>query len=160
MVTSICDRVLVIGIGNHSRGDDGAGIHAVRLLRGETNAEILEMNGEAAALINAWEGASAVILIDAVHSGRKPGTIIRLDAHAAKLPGNIFHCSTHSFGLAEALELARALRRLPPRFVIYGIEGAVFEAGAMLSDEVQIAAREVAERVRHEIERMNPAKTR
>ena len=41
--------------------------------------------------------------------------------------------STHALGLADAVELARSLGRLPQRVVVYGIEGAAFEFGNGLS---------------------------
>jgi hydrogenase maturation protease len=43
---------------------------------------------------------------------------------------------THAFGLAAAVELARALQRLPRRLVLVGVEGAEFEAGAALTPPV------------------------
>jgi hydrogenase maturation protease len=59
--------------------------------------------------------------------------------------------STHGFGLAEAIELARALGGLPPRCVVYAIEGSSFEEGAALSPPVVAAAAEVARRLCGEI---------
>ena len=46
---------------------------------------------------------------------------------------------THAFGLAEAVELARALRRLPQRLVLVGVEAVGFDYGAPLSPEVAAA---------------------
>jgi len=47
--------------------------------------------------------------------------------------------------------LARALGRLPPRLIVYGVEGKAFEAGVGLSPEVKAAVQEVAERVLGEL---------
>ena len=55
--------------------------------------------------------------------------------------------STHAFGVAEALELARALNRLPPCLLIYGIEGKNFAMGTGLSPEVRTAAFEITKLV-------------
>jgi hydrogenase maturation protease len=52
---------------------------------------------------------------------------------------------------AEAVELARALGRLPARTVIYGIEGESFEVGHELTLAVATAAEHVAEAVREEV---------
>ena len=46
-------------------------------------------------------------------SGAAPGTTRRLDASRERLPAELFRGSTHALGLAEAVELARALDRLP-----------------------------------------------
>jgi hydrogenase maturation protease len=51
--------------------------------------------------------------------------------------------SSHSFDLAEAIELARTLGSLPEYTVIYGIEGQRFGSGEELSPEVVRAAEAV-----------------
>ena len=94
---------------------------------------MLEREGEPTALIDAWEGADALWLVDAVSSGAEPGTVHRLDASERALPPDLFRASTHHVGLAEAVELARALGRLPARTVVFGIEGGSFAVGEPLS---------------------------
>jgi hydrogenase maturation protease len=49
------------------------------------------------------------------------------------------------------IELARALDRLPPQLVLYGIEGAGFAAGAALSPEVEAGVEEAARRILREV---------
>lgn len=75
----------------------------------------------------------------------------RLDASLEPLPAALFRASTHHVGLGEAVELARALGRLPARVVFFGIEGRSFEAGDELSPEVAEAVGSVVEAVRAEI---------
>src|ERR1043166_9195305 len=116
--------VLVIGIGNAYRNDDGVGLVVARELRSrlKDTARVIEESGEGASLMEVWRGADNVILADAVSSGASPGTIHRLDAGRERIPTSFFHYSTHAFSIAEAVELARALGRLPARTIIYGIE--------------------------------------
>jgi hydrogenase maturation protease len=102
--------------------------------------------------MDAWEGADRLWLVDAVSSGARPGTVHRIDVHEQELPPELFRASTHHLGLAEAIELARALGRLPSRTVFYGIEGTSFDAGEGLSPEVEQAVAEVAEAIRKEVE--------
>jgi len=146
--------VLVLGVGNEYRGDDGVGRRVARELRGRAHRTltILEATGEGTALLESWKGADAVIIIDAVASGAPPGTIHRLDARVQPLPAGFLHTSTHAFGVAQAVELARALKQLPRSLVIYGIEGKTFDPDTGLSPEVEHAAGEVVERVLREIE--------
>jgi len=127
-----------IGVGNPFRSDDGAGIAVVRRLRGEVppRVRIQEESGDGTELLEAWKDADCVILVDAVLSGAPPGTIHRLDARTEKLPTWFSHSSTHAFGVAEAIELARAMGDLPARLIVYGIEGLDFSAGTELSPEV------------------------
>jgi hydrogenase maturation protease len=144
---------LVIGLGNEYRHDDAAGMIVARRLRKLVPNEIniIEQSGEGAVLMETWKEAKRAIIIDAVHSGAAPGTIFRFEAHAQPLPTKFFHYSTHAFSIAEAIELARALKQLPPSLVVYGIEGKNFAAGVGLSAEAEKAAQEVAERIRQEI---------
>src|SRR3972149_2149869 len=108
-------HVLVIGVGNEYRGDDGLGLFAVRQIKAKnlSNVTVIETSGEGAALIETWRSAGIVIAIDAVQSGAKAGTIHRFDASVEPLPGDFFHYSTHAFSLAEGIELARVLNLLP-----------------------------------------------
>ena len=48
----------------------------------------------------------------------------------------MFGVSTHGFGVAEGIELARALGALPPVCVVYAVEGERFETGAPISEAV------------------------
>jgi hydrogenase maturation protease len=149
-------RCAVIGIGNADRGDDAAGMIAARQLANQLPPEvkILEHDGEVASLISCLEGMEAVFLIDACQSGAPPGTVHRFDANSAPLPQGAFKMSTHAMGLADAIELARALQQLPACCVIYGIEAEMFETGASLSARVESAVPLVAERLADEIGRL------
>jgi hydrogenase maturation protease len=138
-------NIVILGVGNEYRGDDGAGIVVTRRLRALIPANMLiqEESGEGTALIQAWQGAAWVMLMDAVRSGAPPGTIHRLDARAASVPTGFFHYSTHAFSVAEAVELARSLDQLPPHLIVYGIEGESFSAGVGLSPAVEQAVEAV-----------------
>jgi hydrogenase maturation protease len=142
-----------VGIGNAWRDDDAAGLAVARLLQGTLpeEVEVLEREGEPTGLIDSWEDVDAVWLVDAVSSGAEPGTVHRHDASRQELPATLFDTSTHHMGLAEAVELARALDRLPATTIVYGIEGASFDTGETLSPEVEAAAARVAEAVREEV---------
>jgi len=144
-------RVLLIGIGNEYRSDDGVGLVATRKLRALPNAKVIEESGEGMALMEVWKGADTVILLDAVSSSAAPGTIHRFEVHAEPIPTKVFNCSTHAFSIAEAIELARTLNQLPPRMIVYGIEGKNFAAGVGLSSEVEKAVQDVVERVLQDI---------
>ncbi len=137
-------RGLVIGLGNRWRGDDGVGPAAVAALR-EALAEhpappavdVATATGEPAELMELWSGHDRVWLIDALVAGEAPGTLHRLDGHEP-LPHRSSH-SSHGIGLAQAVELARALDALPPRLTIHGVEPASLEEGDRLSPAVAAA---------------------
>jgi len=144
---------VVIGVGNELRGDDGVGVAAVRRLEGTVSGDIrLETcEGEPVALLETWAGCSKAIVVDAMQSGAEPGTIRRIAAHEEELPSELRRPSTHLLGVAEAIELARALGRLPEELVVYAIEGERFAAGDGLSPRVAAAAAEVAAAIEEEV---------
>jgi hydrogenase maturation protease len=134
----LLQKIVLIGVGNPFRGDDGVGRVVVRRLRAGVppGVIVMEETGDGAELLSAWEGAECVILVDAVQSGASPATLHRLDARNEKLPAWFSHASTHAFGVGEAIELARGMGDLPPTLIVYGIEGLDFSPGTELSPEV------------------------
>jgi len=144
--------VVVIGIGNPCRGDDSVGRIVVRRIkrRNLPFLRAIEHEGEGTSLMELWRGASHVIVVDAVSSGSVTGRIHRFDALLQSLPRQLFSVSTHGFGLVEAVELARALKQLPARLVIFGIEGTRFKVGAKPSASIQEAVAYVIDRVLEE----------
>ena len=145
--------IAVFGIGNPDRGDDAAGRRVATLLRGRVpdRVQVIEHDGEATSLLARLEGLATAILIDACSSGAPAGSVHRFDVCAAPLPQARFGVSTHDFGLAAAIELARTLGRLPPRCIVFAIEGEEFCAGAPLSPHVDSATHGVAQRVIDEL---------
>jgi len=141
---------LIVGVGNRDRGDDAAGPMVAEHLaaRGMT---AIEHSHDGAALIDAWEGAEKVVLVDAMRSGAPPGTIRRFDAGKGRLPKGAFGVSSHLFGPAEAIETARALGRLPPKVVVFGIEGGSYGFGDPLTPAVHEALHDLVDRVVEEL---------
>jgi len=141
------ERRIVICIGNPDRGDDAIGRRVAALLRGAATAEfeIVECGGEATLVLDALAGAFAAFIVDAALSGAPPGTVRRYDLHGERPPlvGD-FGWSSHGFGAAEAIGLARALGDLPPVCVLFAIEGESFVRGAPLSAGAVAGAAEAA----------------
>jgi len=142
-------QAVVIGIGNLLRGDDGVGRIVAQRLREQNipGLRVLEHEGETTWLMEAWEGADTVLVIDAISSASAPGTICRFDAAHRSLQRVSFRDSSHSFGLHEAVQLARGWNRLPRRLIIYGIVGKSFGLGSELSSKVRQAGGRVADRI-------------
>ena len=143
------DLILLIGVGNKYRSDDGVGLVVAREIRQKqlSSISVKEESGEGAALMEAWEGYQSVIIVDAVSSGAKSGTIFKIDANKKKVPVKFFHYSTHAFNVAEAIELARTMNTLPKRILIFGVEGENFTAGTNISHVVQKAANQVIKQI-------------
>jgi len=132
----------ILCCGNRHRGDDAAGLLVADRLR-EWGIAVEMLDGEATELMEAWGSADSVVLVDAVVTGKRPGTVHAWDGR------NLKACSTssassHGLGVGEAIELARALGRLPSKIQIHGIEGRQFTVGAGVSPEVEAAVEVVA----------------
>ena len=133
--------VLVVGIGSPDRGDDGVGpavagavasmrLPAVRVVRCAEPMDLLD---------DGFTTADLVVVIDAVRSGRPPGTVLLREVDRQPLPEGASPGSTHVLGLDATVELARALGRMPRRLVLVGVEADGFEPGEPMSDEVREA---------------------
>ncbi|MDE3121072.1 MAG: hydrogenase maturation protease [Paracoccaceae bacterium] len=141
------EKLLILGVGNALRSDDGVGPYvAARLAAAGLPARVHE--GDGTGIIDAMSGVGALVVVDATRGGAAPGTRVRLDARAAPLPAAFFHYSTHRFGLAEAVETARALDLLPPVLIVHGIEGADFGPGEGLSAPAAMAAGALVQELR------------
>lgn len=145
---------VVIGVGNPYRSDDGAGPEVTRRLRARMpgRVRVVDHDGEPVGLLHAWEGASIAVIVDAVcTNGSRPGDVHRIEVTGTSNLESAHAMSSHGMGPGEALELARALDRLPDRLVIFGIEGKTFAPGAGLSTEVERSIDDVVQRVLEEV---------
>ena len=139
--------MIVVGVGNRSRGDDAVGIRVVERLKG--SVECYESNGDPSELIVLFGSAADVVVVDAMVSGSPPGTVTSTEialgtASSATVPLRS-QASTHGFGVFEALELARILGTIPSRLTVIGIEGANFSPGAPLSPMLERAVVQAAD---------------
>ncbi len=134
----------MVGLGSPDRGDDAVGpVVARRIADLHPSGVRVLAHEDPTDLVVSMTGASAVVIIDAVLSpGSAPGDLIVLETGegVAPLPEDAWartgRGGTHAFGLAAAVELARALKRLPPRVVLIGIAASGFEHGEPLSPGV------------------------
>ena len=122
-------------MGSPFRGDDAVGPAVAKRLRA-IGALVLDCADEPTRLLDVWEGLDPVVVVDAVRSGAAAGRLHRIDAGDGPLPRDLRLASTHAMGIADALELARALGRAPRRVVVLGLEGSSFAMGEEMSPAV------------------------
>jgi hydrogenase maturation protease len=147
-------KAVVIGVGNRYRGDDGAGPEVAARLRNSAppGVEVLEYDGDPAGLLDLWDGADLAVIIDAVRSPNgAAGELHRVEVNTETGMTPAPAVSSHGIGPGEAVELARALGRLPRRLVLYGVEARTFSPGRQLSSEVEAAIAIAADRIAAEV---------
>lgn len=149
-------RVLIVGIGHPDRGDDGFGARVIQELAGRLPPDVAVRAclGDLLSLINDCTVFDALICVDAADAIDRPGRPHRIDLATGTLPRGAPSTSSHAMGLAEAIELARALGHAPDHIILYAVEGACFEIGAELTPAVAAAVAPVADCVAREAERL------
>ena len=143
--------IRVIGCGNVHRSDDAAGVLVAERLRAlGVPAEV--QSGSAFELVESWYKDDDVVLIDAILTGSPVGTIRVWDGPWSQVPSNP-QVSSHGFGVAEAINLARILQLLPHSLRVHGIEGRNFRMGEAVAPEVLRSIEEVAQQIASEYTR-------
>jgi hydrogenase maturation protease len=152
-------EIIVAAVGNPDRGDDGFGPAVADRLRGALPAgvRLVECGGDVLRLIDEWGRSDAVIVIDAAASIGHPGRVHRVDLADRQPLAAPPRASTHALGVAEAVELARSLGRLPGSVIVYLAEGECFDVAAPLSPPVAAAVDRVAACALAEVLQMAPS---
>jgi hydrogenase maturation protease len=153
----VTKQIAVIGIGQSLRGDDAVGLDAVRQWqekfpetagRPEVRIEASELPG--LTLLEMLSDVNAAILVDAVRSYEKPGSIHCL--HEEELESFTSAAkSAHGWGVAETLKLGRRLLLRIPDLRIIAVEAEQMQMGAGLSNAVQEAVPKVCNIIQAEI---------
>ncbi|HEY6967967.1 MAG TPA: HyaD/HybD family hydrogenase maturation endopeptidase [Candidatus Angelobacter sp.] len=140
-------RIIVLGLGNLIRRDDGVGVHAIHQLfrdhRIPESVELLDGGTLGLQLLPAIQDATHLLAIDAINNGARPGTIFRFDiSEIEPLPGTP---SVHQIGFSDLLAALRLLERFPEKMILLGVQPAETGWGDTLSSTVQAALPELIE---------------
>jgi len=140
-------------------GDDAAGPLCAAALA-ERKIPAVTTSGSASELLEAWREARHVILVDALVTGARPGTLhIMRHGEPSFQPEKTRSCARGP-GLAQAVRLGSSLHCLPETLVLVGVEGADFEWASTPSPEVAAAMPALVEAVAGEWQSLVPAKPR
>lgn len=123
-------RVLVAGVGNVFRGDDGFGVEVVRRLAGRALpgcARVADFGTRGHDLAYAiLDGYDGVVLVDTTCRGGEPGALSALELNAADLEASTDPVGTHGVDIPSVFRLVRALGGALPRLYLVGCEPADF----------------------------------
>lgn len=157
---SVPGRVLLAGMGNVLRGDDGFGPAVVRALRLEgwlpEWADVVEVGIGGVGLVHElMSGYRALVLVDAVDRGGAPGSVHLLEPDLSRLQAMPLEerrklaADHHRLLPAGVLVIAQALGVLPPVVRIVGCQPAETEELSIeLSPSVQQAVPAAVEAIR------------
>jgi hydrogenase maturation protease len=149
-------RTRIICLGNELVRDDGAAIHVARALAAlplPTGTEVEIRANLGFDLLEMVQGDDRLILVDAMSTGRAPGTCVVQNGREIERYA-VSGAPSHSLGVAELMELAHHMRpdKPLPEVVFVGIEGRAFgEYGNELSPEVSAAIPVAVELVRKQL---------
>ena len=132
---------VVIGVGNTILSDEGVGVHAARLLESDprvpAGVTILDGGTLGLELIPYASDASRILILDAMNSGKAPGTLARMTGK--DLLGTTAGRSVHQLGVADLIAALFLMSSGPQEIVVLGVQPANTDWGTTLSPEVEAA---------------------
>lgn len=147
-------RVVVLGVGNVLMADEGIGIQCVQQLERERLlpewVTLIDGGTSTHELLEDLENLDVLVIVDAVASGREPGTLVRFEGH--DIPAAFSNkLSPHQHGINDLLATLRLLGRSPGKVVLFGVEPARLELSMELSPRVAALMPTLVARVVEEI---------
>lgn len=143
--------MVVIGVGNTHRRDDGVGPAVAAAVAADCPAgvRVVTCVVEPTAILDAWDGADLAVVIDAAGGDdAMPGRVRR--AAIEEVAGSSA-LTSHDLNLVQTYELARVLDRAPRRVVVVSVDAADLGHGDGLSPAVAQAIPRAVAVVRAEL---------
>lgn len=128
----------ILCCGRMDWGDDAVGPLCAAALE-ERRIPAVVLSGNASELLEAWREARHVIVVDALTTGARPGTLHRMAMGEPSFRPEAARSSQRGPGLAQAVRLGASLHCLPDSLVLLGLEGGDFEWASTPSHEVAAA---------------------
>jgi len=152
-------KIVVLGIGNLLLKDEGVGIHVVQALKKESlpeNVEVVDGSVLGFDLLPIVQNCDKLIVIDAIKTNEKPGTIFKFNAQDIDIKRDT-SVSLHDVDFFQVLELAKRLNKLPPTELI-AIVPKEIAWGMELSDCLTEKVPELTKLVKDEIKKTSSEK--
>jgi len=146
----VINKILVVGVGNSWRGDDGIGPKIVGWLKENVEGNDYLIESDLFSLLDIFEKYQHIVIIDAVNMGEQPGVVKSFTPAEVKLGIKTSASSTHGFGLADIIKLAESLQ-LKTSLQIIGIQVGDVAFGNALSSQLQNSWEHIVERVQQEV---------
>lgn len=129
----LTDKALVC-LANPNRGDDAfAWIVADQFIKeGETLFSVIKSSGDITDLLDVFSSHRRVVVLDAMET-EDLVPIKKWNVKEESLPASLSGTSSHVLGVGEAIELSRALDKIPDELIVIGVKGVNFQLGEELS---------------------------
>ena len=139
-------KTLILGIGNVLLQDEGAGVHAIRMLAERVaerdDIELMDGGTLSFSLAGAIEDAEHLIVIDAAQYDGEPGTTkVFLGEQMDAFIGSNRKCSVHEVSLIDLMAIALLAGQLPQQRALIGIQPHNIDWGDTPSPPVSAAIR-------------------
>lgn len=149
--------IVIIGVGNITRSDDGLGPLCISKLAKDSEvlegADVYDAGLKAFQILECLDGRKKAIIIDAISKGAEPGTIHRYDFLLNEMEqDDEIPVTMHDFTFFETIQIGKEIYDLPEKYVILGMEPKSLELGLDLSREVEYGIPGLIEMVKKELE--------
>jgi hydrogenase maturation protease len=156
-----CNRaapVLLLALGNPLMSDDGAGQEILSMLSSNSSewdgkVEFMDGGTQGLALLGMFEGRKAVVFLDAVRLGDKPGAAHVLTGDEIGRMGRRAATTAHDGSAPQILAALQLLGEMPSNVMLIGLEPEKIQTGIGLSPAVQAGLVTAADLARTAINR-------
>lgn len=132
--------ILVLGIGNLVMSDDAVGVVVAQRLqhnyRFPDNVEVVDGGTLGLDLLPKLENITNLIIIDAVETGQKAGSCVRLSGQELPIALET-KISPHQMGLKDLLAVSGLMGHSPREMVLLGVQPGSIEMELGLTPEVE-----------------------
>ncbi|RLF87318.1 hypothetical protein DRN58_00685 [Thermococci archaeon] len=150
-------EIVIIGIGNILRSDDGLGFHIIKELQKYNlppDVKLVERDVLDFQILSVMENARKVIFVDAIQNKGKPGKIYYLDLTQVNMESakDLRIPNIHNLELEKFLLFCKIMGVSPPKILLIGCEPKNLEMGLELSKEVREAIPKIINLILKELE--------
>ena len=145
--------MVVLGVGNLLRSDEGVGVHAARMLSGTElppGVEVIDAGVAVADALTGYDGIGKLVVVDAVDAKAQPGSVFRFRPRDVERRTALMR-SLHELDLFDALDLVERGGCAVGEVIVIGVQPKSTNWGLELSPEVQARLPDVVSLVQSEM---------
>lgn len=145
--------MVVLGVGNLLRSDEGVGVHAARILSGTDlppGVEVVDAGVAVADALTGYDGIGKLVVVDAVDAKAQPGSVFRFRPRDVERRTALMR-SLHELDLFDALDLVERGGCAVGEVIVIGVQPKSTDWGLELSSEVQARLPDVVSLVQSEM---------